>query len=38
LLRNLLNHREAQALRERSTPKLPTEVEIRDGQVYRWTR
>jgi hypothetical protein len=25
-------------LRSHPTPKPPTEVEIRDGQVYRWTR
>ena len=25
-------------LRSRPTPKPPTAVEIRDGQVYRWTR
>ena len=31
--RNVLEH-----LRSHPTPKPPTEVEIRDGQVYRWTR
>jgi hypothetical protein len=25
-------------LRDHPTPKPPTEVEIRDGQVYRWRR
>jgi hypothetical protein len=25
-------------LAERPTPKPPTEVEIRDGQLYRWIR
>jgi hypothetical protein len=31
--KNVLDH-----LRSHPTPKPPTEVEIRDGQVYRWTR
>jgi hypothetical protein len=31
--RNVLEH-----LRSHPTPRPPTEVEVRDGQVYRWTR
>jgi hypothetical protein len=30
---NVLDH-----LRSHPTPKPPTEVEVRDGQLYRWTR